>query len=174
MQAGAREKVAAKRSYANYLLPYKSMNWSKPRTSLINMSSFSGPAAEAETPREREQQQSKLTDVFVFRRGVIPPYRQMFYQYCDIQVNICVPYPFLFLRIRIPQYTSNKIFKKLQSDLFILLKQPARSLVRNADYGNALSIAYPLPMMQLVRKEEIPVYSLKMMQMIPLVSNKQK
>jgi hypothetical protein len=88
VQAGAREKVAAKRSYANYLLPYKSMNWSKPRTSLINMSSFSGPVAEAETPREREQQQSKLTDVFVFRRGVIPPYRQMFYQYCDIQVNL--------------------------------------------------------------------------------------
>ena len=90
VQAGARQKVAAKRSYANYLLPYKSMNWSKPRTSLINMSAFPGQAAEAETPGEREEQQSKLTDVFEFRRGVIPPYRQMFYQYCDIKVTVPV------------------------------------------------------------------------------------
>ena len=35
LQGGARNQVAAKRSYANYLLPYKAMNCSKPRTSLI-------------------------------------------------------------------------------------------------------------------------------------------
>ena len=40
LQGGARNQVAAKRNYANYLLPYKAMNWSKPRTSLISKTSF--------------------------------------------------------------------------------------------------------------------------------------
>jgi len=87
LQGGARHKVAAKRSYANYLLPYKSTNWSKPRTSLINKSSFPGAVSlrteEVETKEDREKQ----IDVFMFRKGRIPPYRQMFYQYCDIQIE---------------------------------------------------------------------------------------
>ena len=89
LQGGARHKVAAKRSYANYLLPYKAVNWSKPRTSLINKSSF--PGAEASKPEEVEtdEDREKQLDVYMFRKGRIPPYRQMFYQYCDIQVIFC-------------------------------------------------------------------------------------
>jgi len=93
LQGGARHKVAAKRSYANYLLPYKAVNWSKPRTSLIDKSALpgaataaggdSGETTEAETNEDRE----KLSDVFMFRKGRIPPYRQMFYQYCDIHIQ---------------------------------------------------------------------------------------
>ena len=85
--------MAAKRSYANYLLPYKAVNWSKPRTSLIDKSALpgaataaggdSGETTEAETNEDRE----KLSDVFMFRKGRIPPYRQMFYQYCDIHIQ---------------------------------------------------------------------------------------
>ena len=89
LQGGARHKVAAKRSYANYLLPYKAMNWSKPKTSLINKSSLSG-ASEAkavEDVEETEEELEKLKDVYLFRKGRIPPYRQMFYQYCDIQIE---------------------------------------------------------------------------------------
>ena len=40
LQGGARHKVKAKRSYANYLLPYKAMNWSKPKTSVIDKDTF--------------------------------------------------------------------------------------------------------------------------------------
>jgi general transcription factor 3C polypeptide 5 (transcription factor C subunit 1) len=93
IQAGARHKVAAKRSYANYLLPYKAMNWSKSRTALINPSAFPGPPTEARTPVEAESaadvenERSKLVPMYEFRPGWIPPCRQMFYQYCDIQVN---------------------------------------------------------------------------------------
>ena len=40
LEGGARHKVKAKRSYANYLLPYKAMNWSKPKTSVIDKDTF--------------------------------------------------------------------------------------------------------------------------------------
>lgn len=53
LQGGARSQVAAKRSYANYLLPYKAMNWSKPRTSLINKTSFISEKNEVEKKGER-------------------------------------------------------------------------------------------------------------------------
>jgi len=93
LAGGARNRVAAKRSYANYLLPYKAMNWSKPRTSLINKETFIGsgggdgnaklgvdPAGVAQSQEEAERQK----DVYLFRCGRVPPYRQMFYQYGDI------------------------------------------------------------------------------------------
>jgi len=90
LQGGARNKVAAKRSYANYLLPYKAMNWSKPRTSLISKESFSSNnqssnLEEQEEPSEEERE--RMLDVYLFREGKIPPYRQMFYQYGDIQLE---------------------------------------------------------------------------------------
>ena len=89
LQGGARHKVAAKRSYANYLLPYKATNWSKPRTSLINKSAFPGAENERKNEEvETEEDREKMIDVFKFRKGRIPPYRQMFYQYCDIEVGI--------------------------------------------------------------------------------------
>ena len=70
MQAGARHKVAAKRSYANYLLPYKAVNWSKPRTSLINKASF--PGMDSSTPEEVEtdEDREKLLDVYLFRNRI--------------------------------------------------------------------------------------------------------
>ena len=80
--------MAAKRNYASYLLPYKSMNMSKPRTSVINMSSFSEPTGGPETAsQEKEPEAEKMLDNYEFRRGFIPPYRQMFYQLCDIKVK---------------------------------------------------------------------------------------
>jgi len=94
VQGGARHKIAAKRSYANYLLPYKATNWSKPKTSLISKSSFPGAsssfaagAAATEDPQETEEEVDARNDVYIFRKGRIPPSRQMFYQYCDIQIE---------------------------------------------------------------------------------------
>lgn len=86
LQGGARHKVKAKRSYANYLLPYKAMNWSKPKTSVIDRDAFSdlpgasgatpvtpsaGAAADQDTAEEREAKH----DVYRFRSGRVPPYR---------------------------------------------------------------------------------------------------
>ena len=82
--------MAAKRSYANYLLPYKATNWSKPRTALINVAAFAaatGDVANVVTTAEMEEAEAaKLADIYQFSAGCIPPYRQMFYQYRDIQV----------------------------------------------------------------------------------------
>ncbi|TRY64361.1 hypothetical protein TCAL_08702 [Tigriopus californicus] len=99
LHAGARHRVKAKRSYANYLLPYKAMNWSKPKTSLIDRDSFSnivvtgdGKGKESTPPisvtnvaNERsEADKDAKADVYIFRKGRIPPYRQMFYQFKDL------------------------------------------------------------------------------------------
>ena len=87
LQGGARNKVAAKRSYANYLLPYKAMNWSKPRTSLISKESFTGTVGQVEEQEEpSEEEKERMKDIYLFREGKVPPYRQMFYQYGDIQL----------------------------------------------------------------------------------------
>merc|ERR1712142_691752 len=92
LQGGARNKVTAKRSYANYLLPYKAMNWSKPRTSLISKDSFSGTGNQSGQTQSEEQEEpsqeekERILDIYLFREGRIPPYRQMFYQYGDIQL----------------------------------------------------------------------------------------
>jgi len=93
LQGGARHQVAAKRSYANYLLPYKAMNWSKPKTSVIQKTSFPGcepgkGGAGGGVEEGQEEEQQKMKDVYLFREGRIPPYRQMFYQYGDLQVAL--------------------------------------------------------------------------------------
>ena len=87
LQGGARNIVTAKRSYANYLLPYKAMNWSKPKTSLINTESFITSQDDKKLEEVTEEEKEKLLDVYLFREGRIPPYRQMFYQYGDLQLQ---------------------------------------------------------------------------------------
>ena len=87
LQGGARNIVTAKRSYANYLLPYKAMNWSKPKTSLINTESFASSSSDKKNDEMSNEERDKLLDVYLFREGRIPPYRQMFYQYGDLQLQ---------------------------------------------------------------------------------------
>ena len=119
LTGGARHKVKCKRSYANYLLPYKAMNWSKPRTSVIDTGDFtsiipsgSSPACAASrtaaTPSspsagtsvvqdkterlgkkagEEEEGEEAGKDVYIFRPGRVPPCRQMFYQFKDLEVD---------------------------------------------------------------------------------------
>ena len=86
LQGGARNIVSAKRSYANYLLPYKAMNWSKPKTSLINRESFT-VSQESKKEVLSDEEREKLLDVYLFREGRVPPYRQMFYQYGDLHLE---------------------------------------------------------------------------------------
>jgi general transcription factor 3C polypeptide 5 (transcription factor C subunit 1) len=90
-QGGAKQKVKAKRNYASYLLPYKAVNWSKPKTSIIDTDVFSAigasdkgrkmaagnPGEGKENPKDKHQ----------FRPGVIPTSRQTFYQFKDLMVD---------------------------------------------------------------------------------------
>ncbi|XP_066955131.1 general transcription factor 3C polypeptide 5 isoform X1 [Macrobrachium rosenbergii] len=81
---GVKTKVEAKRSYSNYVLPYKSSNASRRKISVIHSLHLGqGGDDDSETNRDSEK---NLEELYIFRPGMIPPYRQMFYQYCDIQV----------------------------------------------------------------------------------------
>ena len=90
LEGGAKLKVRAKRSYANYILPYQSTNPSKSRTSTIIREALIGsdqntpigdhvPALDIEKDIKRSN--------YIFEKGVIPPCRQMFYQYKDIKLE---------------------------------------------------------------------------------------
>lgn len=69
---GLQNLVKAKRSYTNYLLPYKSGPSSKPKTVVITSAPETRETSETEIP---------LPDTsYIFRPGTIPPSRQMFYQ----------------------------------------------------------------------------------------------
>ncbi|KAK7083684.1 General transcription factor 3C polypeptide 5, partial [Halocaridina rubra] len=81
---GVKTKVEAKRSYSNYVLPYKSSNASRRKTSVIQ-SLHLGQMGEDGNETDSKTEKN-LEELYVFRPGMIPPYRQMFYQYCDIHV----------------------------------------------------------------------------------------
>ena len=99
IQGGARHKVKAKRSYANYLLPYKAMNFSKPKTSVIDRDTFNaigtrspsveneGAAGKKQPPQAAEDRVESGRDSFVFRSDLVPAHRQMFYQFKDLEVE---------------------------------------------------------------------------------------
>ncbi len=93
LTGGARHKIKAKRNYANYLLPYKAMNWSRPRTSVINTDSFSNLSSTSKDkgPAEKKTKEDSGADadkdMYVFRPGHVPPCRQMFYQFKDLLVD---------------------------------------------------------------------------------------
>lgn len=81
---GVKTQVEAKRSYSNYVLPYKSANASRRKTSVIQ-SLHLGEAGD-DGGEECSEADKNLDELYIFRPGMVPPYRQMFYQYCDIQV----------------------------------------------------------------------------------------
>lgn len=101
---GLESTVKCKRSYSNYILPYKLAPSSKPKTTVLS----------ASLPEDNRKKEKHLNNnVYVYREGTVPPSRQMFYQvsstrrlihlsewyfwiwdnvrstfqYCDVQVN---------------------------------------------------------------------------------------
>ncbi|GLH00761.1 hypothetical protein R5R35_002683 [Gryllus longicercus] len=80
ISGGLKTKVKAKRSYCNYLLPYKSSPSCRPKTAVITK----------ELVQNKNVKKKHSTDykenMYVFRPGMVPPSRQMFYQYCDVYV----------------------------------------------------------------------------------------
>ena len=91
LEGGAKLKVRAKRSYANYILPYQSTNPSKSRTSTIIREALVGSdqnsLASEQVSAITESEKAIKRSSYVFEKGVIPPCRQMFYQYKDIKLE---------------------------------------------------------------------------------------
>ncbi|XP_033606332.1 general transcription factor 3C polypeptide 5 isoform X1 [Cryptotermes secundus] len=75
---GLKMKVKPKRSYCNYLLPYKSSPSSRPKTAVITMENL-----QPEKIAEKQTEDIANNDnIYVFHPGMVPPSRQMFYQVC--------------------------------------------------------------------------------------------
>jgi len=49
-----------------------------------SLEEISSSESDATTAKELDDAQIKKESVYIFRHGVLPPYRQMFYQLCDI------------------------------------------------------------------------------------------
>ncbi|XP_067002330.2 general transcription factor 3C polypeptide 5 [Anabrus simplex] len=77
---GLKTKVKAKRSYCNYLLPYKSSPTCRPKTAIISKEHLQSKEAKG------KESENLNENMYVFRPGMLPPSRQMFYQYCDVYV----------------------------------------------------------------------------------------
>ncbi|XP_012262747.2 general transcription factor 3C polypeptide 5 [Athalia rosae] len=75
---GLESTVKCKRSYSNYILPYKLAPASKPKTTVLS-------ATWPENDRKKEKHLHK--NVYLYEEGTVPPSRQMFYQYCDVHVD---------------------------------------------------------------------------------------
>ncbi|KAJ9599307.1 hypothetical protein L9F63_010221 [Diploptera punctata] len=77
---GLKTKVKAKRSYCNYLLPYKSSPSCRPKVAVITKENL-----QLEKTDDKQNENKCLSDtMYIFHPETVPPSRQMFYQYCDI------------------------------------------------------------------------------------------
>jgi general transcription factor 3C polypeptide 5 (transcription factor C subunit 1) len=72
-------KVKPKRSYCNYLLPYKLSPACRPKIAIITKENLQ--------PEKMEEKQGEdiayNNNIYVFHPGMVPPSRQMFYQVCS-------------------------------------------------------------------------------------------
>ncbi|KAK7813565.1 hypothetical protein U0070_000615 [Myodes glareolus] len=90
--------VKAKRSTYNYSLPITVKKTSLPcshvANQLVNIRDLKqglGPSG-TDGPLKLTYNKYKLKDsVYIFREGALPPYRQMFYQLCDLNVEETLP-----------------------------------------------------------------------------------
>lgn len=85
------DKIKAKRSIYQYQLPLKKRDSANVKTKQSTISSDSFIASSSRSkPEENEETQSKaqkLIASYVFKEGLMPAYRQLFYQLCDIEVE---------------------------------------------------------------------------------------
>ncbi|XP_032669040.1 general transcription factor 3C polypeptide 5 isoform X2 [Odontomachus brunneus] len=76
---GLGSTVRCKRNYSTYTLPYKSAPVSKQKPAILTATL----SQEQNPKKERHLHEN----VYIYREGMVPPSRQMFYQYCDIAVG---------------------------------------------------------------------------------------
>lgn len=83
-KGGMKTKVKAKRSYTSYLLPYKLTPACQAKVALLNKEL---PYSDAESAaKSKDDVESYRESNYIFTPGMVPPSRQMFYQYCDVHV----------------------------------------------------------------------------------------
>lgn len=79
--------VKAKRSTYNYSLPITVKKTASQLITTHELKQDAGPSGTAD-PQKSASNKYKLKDsVYIFREGALPPYRQMFYQLCDLNVD---------------------------------------------------------------------------------------
>ncbi|GAB1862390.1 General transcription factor 3C polypeptide 5 [Camponotus japonicus] len=76
---GLGSTVRCKRNYSNYTLPYKSAPVSKQKPAVLTATS----SQKQKPKKERHLHEN----VYIYREGMVPPSRQMFYQYCDVLIE---------------------------------------------------------------------------------------
>ena len=87
-QRSAADKICirSKRSTYSYSLP-NTVQKAQPQVVRILQDSLGvmeNPGADGASSKELDDTQLKKESVYIFRHGILPPYRQMFYQLCDI------------------------------------------------------------------------------------------
>ncbi|XP_011698841.1 PREDICTED: general transcription factor 3C polypeptide 5 isoform X2 [Wasmannia auropunctata] len=76
---GLGSTVKCKRNYSNYTLPYKSAPVSKQKPAVLT--------ATLNQEQNLKKERHLYENVYIYREGMVPPSRQMFYQYCDVLVG---------------------------------------------------------------------------------------
>ncbi|KAL6422616.1 hypothetical protein ACFW04_010683 [Cataglyphis niger] len=71
--------VRCKRNYSNYTLPYKSAPVSKQKPAILTAT-----LSQQQNPKKERHLHE---NVYIYREGMVPPSRQMFYQYCDVLIG---------------------------------------------------------------------------------------
>ncbi|XP_077268995.1 LOW QUALITY PROTEIN: general transcription factor IIIC subunit l(2)37Cd [Temnothorax americanus] len=76
---GLGSTVRCKRNYSNYTLPYKSAPVSKQKPAVLT--------ATLSQKQNLKKERHLYENVYIYQEGMVPPSRQMFYQYCDVMVG---------------------------------------------------------------------------------------
>ncbi|KAM4695908.1 general transcription factor 3C polypeptide 5 isoform 3-T3 [Rhinophrynus dorsalis] len=84
VKCGYSMPVKAKRSTYNYSLP---ITLKKPAPQTVTMQDLSHGLGNSESKKPSYNKYKLKESVYIFREGNLPPYRQMFYQLCDLHVE---------------------------------------------------------------------------------------
>ncbi|KAG8509450.1 General transcription factor 3C polypeptide 5 [Galemys pyrenaicus] len=79
--------VKAKRSTYNYSLPITVKKASSQPVTVHDLKQGLGPSGTAGARKSASSKYKLKDSVYIFREGALPPYRQMFYQLCDLNVE---------------------------------------------------------------------------------------
>ncbi|XP_019276219.2 general transcription factor 3C polypeptide 5 isoform X2 [Panthera pardus] len=79
--------VKAKRSTYNYSLPITVKKMPSQLVTMHDLKQGLGPSGTGGTRKSTSNKYKLKDSVYVFREGALPPYRQMFYQLCDLNVE---------------------------------------------------------------------------------------
>ncbi|XP_055256230.1 general transcription factor 3C polypeptide 5 isoform X2 [Moschus berezovskii] len=79
--------VKAKRSTYNYSLPITVKKTTSQLVTMHDLKQGLGPSGSASAQKSSPNKYKLKDSVYIFQEGALPPYRQMFYQFCDLNVE---------------------------------------------------------------------------------------